>query len=128
MFLYIIILKQENKVLPPLEGAGHSALPPFIAKKKAVINMRNKDNLCFRWAVTRALHPVKDHAYRVTELLREQSEGYNWEGITFPTKVKDIGTWENNNNVSVNLFGHDDNDKKVYTIRMDQPKEETINL
>ncbi len=61
----------------PLKGARHSALPPFVAKKKAVINMKNKDDQCFKWAATRALHPVEDHAHRVTELLKKQSEEYN---------------------------------------------------
>ncbi len=115
----------------PLRGVGYRALPPFVARKKAVINIRNKDDLCFKWAVTRALHPVEDHAYTVTELLREQSKGYNWEGVTFPTKVKNIGIWEDNNNVNVNLFGNDD--EKIYTIRIGERSEgsessETINL
>ena len=30
----------------PLSGAGYSELPPFIAKKKVVINMKNDDNQC----------------------------------------------------------------------------------
>ena len=104
----------------PLNGAGHSKLPPFIAKKKAVINMKNDDDQCFKWAVTRALNPVKKHAYRVTELLKDQAEKYDWSGITFPTKVEDISVWEKNNEnkIKINVFGHDEGTQKVYTIRM----------
>ncbi len=104
----------------PLNGAGYSKLPPFIAKKKAVINMKNDDDQCFKWAVTRALNPVKKHAYRVTELLREQSEKLNWDGITFPVKVKDIPIWEKNNEnkIKINVFGYDEDTQKVYVIRM----------
>ena len=102
----------------PLRGSGYSALPPFIAKKKAVINMRNKDDQCFKWAVTRDLHPADDHAHIVTELLREQSNQYNWERIEFPTKVKDIEIWEANNDIKVNVFGFDEDEKKIYTIRI----------
>ncbi len=50
--------------------------------------------MCFKWAVTRALNPVDDNPHRITEKLREQAEKYKWNGITFPTKVKDIYIWE----------------------------------
>ena len=102
----------------PLDGSGYSKLPPLITKKKAVINMKNDDDQCFKWAVTRALNPVDDHAYRVTELLKKQAEEINWEGITFPMKVKDIPIWEKNNNKFVSVFGYDDENKKIYTIKM----------
>ena len=69
--------------------------------------MKNKDEECCKWAVTRALNPTDHNAERVTEDLRKQSEKYNWEGITFPTKVKDIHIWEQNNGINVNVFGYD---------------------
>jgi hypothetical protein len=80
--------------------------------------------------VTRALHPTDSKPERVTKELREQSEKYNWEGNTFPTKVKDIRIRETNNDTNNNLFGFDDEAKKIYTIRismLDKP-EKTINL
>ncbi len=72
----------------PIEGAGYSKLPPIITKKKAVINMMNKEcekkcgecdqceesKMCFKWAVTRALSPVDDNLQRITKELREQAE------------------------------------------------------
>jgi hypothetical protein len=117
----------------PLKGARHSALPAFLTKKKAIINMKNKDDLCFKWAVTRALNPVERDSERITKILMEQSKEYNWNNITFPTKVKDIKIWEDNNNVNVNLFGYDEEIKKVYTIRIGEQlteaeASETINL
>ena len=50
----------------PLDGSGHSKLPFLVAKKKAVINMKNSDDQCFKWAVTRALNPVKRDSERIT--------------------------------------------------------------
>ena len=32
----------------PLSGSGYSKLPPFIAKKKAIINMKNVDGVILR--------------------------------------------------------------------------------
>ncbi len=104
----------------PLSGSGYSKLPSFVAKKKAVTNMKNEDNQCFKWAVTRALNPVKKNSERITKELKKQAEEYDWSGITFPTKVKDIHIWEKNNKnkVNINVFGYDEETKKVYTIRM----------
>ena len=102
----------------PLDGSGYSKLPPLIAKKKAVINIKNNDDQCFKWAVTRALSPVKRDSERITKELRKQAEEFNWEGITFPMKVKDIPIWEKNNDKFVSVFGYDDESKKIYTIKV----------
>ena len=101
----------------PLDGSGYNKLPPLIAKKKAVINMRNDDDQCFKWAVTRALNPVGKNPDRITKELRKQAEEFNWDGITFPMKVKDIKIWEKNNDKFVNVFGYDE-DKMIYSIKL----------
>ncbi len=115
----------------PLDGSGYSKLPKLISDKKAVINMKNEkckkecgkcekcveSEMCFKWAVARALNPVKDHAYRVTELLKDQAEKYDWSETTFPVKVKDIRIWEKNNNKFVNVFGYDE-DKNIYSVKL----------
>ena len=114
----------------PLSGSGYSKLPPYIAKKNIVINMRNEDNQCFKWAVTRALNPADKNPNRITNELREQTKKYNWEDITFPTSLKKIKVWEENNNVNVNVFSYDEDERGLYTIRIGELKEpdETINL
>ena len=50
----------------PLKGNSWIPLPEKIAKKKAIVNMKNEDNECFKWCVTRALNPVKNHPERIT--------------------------------------------------------------
>ncbi len=88
--------------------------------------------MCFKWAVTRALNPVKDNPQRITNELRKQAEKYDWSEITFPTKVKDISIWEksNKNKFNINVFGYDEGAKKLSTIRIAELKDssETINL
>ena len=114
----------------PLSGSGYSKLPPFIVKKNTVINMRNDDTQCFKWAVTRALNPVDRNPNRITNELKKQTEKYNWEGISFPTKLTEIKIWEKNNNFNVNVFSYDETEKEIYTSRLGELKEpdETINL
>ncbi len=80
--------------------------------------MKNDDDQCFKWAVTRALNPVNRDSERITKKLKDQAEKYDWGGITFPTKVKDIHIWEKNNEnkIKINVFGYDEDTQKVYTI------------
>ena len=114
----------------PLKGKSYKPFPDVITKKKAVINMENNDDQCFKWAVTRALNPVERDAERITKILKTQVEKYNWNDIEIPTKLKDIHKFENNNNINVNVFSCDDGTKKVYyTLRLSKMNyEEHVNL
>ncbi|CAG2253665.1 unnamed protein product [Mytilus edulis] len=40
----------------PLGGSQYIDLPAWIKAKKAVINVKNKDEECFKWAILSALH------------------------------------------------------------------------
>ena len=42
----------------PISGSSFIPLPAKIKNKKAVINLKNEDNQCFKWCVVRALNPV----------------------------------------------------------------------
>ena len=96
----------------PLRGSSHIPLPKKISDKKALINMENKDDMCFKYAVTRALNPVSRDAERITKVLKKQASELNWNGIEFPTPCaeRQLKTFEKNNNVSVLVFGHEGND------------------
>ena len=50
----------------PLRGGCYIPLPAAVRLKKAVVNVKNKDNHCLRWALRSALFPVThgQHAYR----------------------------------------------------------------
>ena len=76
-----------NCKLCPLRGSSYLELSKSIRQKKAIINMKNDDVYCFKWANTRALNPVNgkhENPERVTKELRKQAEELNWDGIEFP--------------------------------------------
>ena len=102
----------DKSAYDPLKGSSYIPLPKKIAGKKALINMENKDDMCFKYAVTRALNPVSMHAYRVSKELKKQASELNWDGIEFPTPCteRQFKTFEKNNNVSVLVVGHEGND------------------
>ncbi|CAB4008991.1 Hypothetical predicted protein [Paramuricea clavata] len=97
----------------PFRGKGCSdPLPDFIRKKHALINMKNTDDECFKWAVTRALYPVKINSERISKKLRKQAQNLNWKNVEFPTPVKgrSIISFEQNNGVNINVFSWDETD------------------
>ena len=49
-----LFLKVDRYI--PLKGEGYIDLPAIIKSKKAVINVKNKDNRCFEYAILSALH------------------------------------------------------------------------
>jgi hypothetical protein len=79
--------------------------------------MKNNDNECFKWAVTRALNPTDTHPERISKELKEQSEELNWEGTEFPTPLNNIKRFEDNNNIGINVFSADES-LKVYPLRV----------
>ena len=112
----------------PLRGRSYISLPKVIANKKAIINMKNDDNQCFKWCITRALFPVDKNAERIDKNLRENSKRINWNGLKFPIDLKQISHFENlNQNISINVFGFDEN---VYPLRIfkGEERQQQINL
>ena len=107
----------------PLSGSSYIPLPATIMRKKAIINMKNEDNECFKWSVARWMNPVDKNPERITNDLRKQSEKLNWEGIVWPMKLKDINKFEKMNNISVNVFGL--NGTEVYPLRPSKFNHET---
>ena len=112
-----------------LKGESYIPLPDFLMRKKAIINMENKDDKCFLWSVLRYLHPREKHSSRINDL-REYENDLNFKGIDFPIKVKDIQKLENQNQnlPGINVFSVNDNNK-IYPLRLNQKDcQKTIDL
>ena len=75
----------------PLKGSTFIPLTDFIMRKKAVINLENKDDRkCFMWSILRYLDECKDK-----HSVEKNENDLNFEGIDFPVKIKDIKQFEN---------------------------------
>ena len=55
-----------------------------LSGRKAIINMQNDDNECFKWSVN-----PKDNPQHIAKELRKQAEKYDWSEIPFPTPYCD---------------------------------------
>ena len=108
----------------PLRGSTFLPLPRKIATKKAVINMKNDDDQCFKWSVVGALNPVEKNSERITNILKYQSERLDWSGLQFPVKLDHIVIFEKfNPSISINVFGFEGD---VYPLRLSKSKSELI--
>ena len=75
-------------------------------KKKATTNPKNKDNECFKNAITAALNfsKINNHPERISKL-KPFIKNYNWKDIEFPSCSKDWKKFDQNNNtIALNIL------------------------
>ena len=92
-----------------LNGKSYKELPNFIKNKKAIINIKNDDNLCFLYSVlcglkTPAIHPERVSHYK--ERLNELS--YKDEELKDGMSVHKIRFFEKRNNLKINVYSLED--------------------
>ena len=113
-----------------LGGSSYIPLPGFLAAKKAIINLKNEDNECFKRAITRLLNPVEKNSERIYIKRRETSKTLNWEGLKFPVNLSIINKFENHNSSVImnKVFGYEN---LIYSLRISKhnyKRESTVNL
>ena len=113
----------------PLRGGSYMQLPKKLQKKKAIINVQNRDNHCLRWALRAALFL----APKGTKVTRPSSypteDGLNFAGIDFPTPVSQIDKLERQNpNLAINVFGWEKDEVIVHRLSEKGGEIHRINL
>src|SRR5690606_26557144 len=106
-------------------------LPSWLQKKHAIINVKNDDQLCFKWAVLSALFPQDKHADRITKykpylntIKDSGSIQYLKDGklktreikVNYPMPVseKEYKKFEMINYININVFSYEC--QKVYPV------------
>ena len=79
--------------------------------------IQNNDEKCFVWSILVVLDPVqhRNSLHRVSKY-QEYEHELNMSGIQYPVDIQDINTFENQNNISVNVYGYED--KKIFPLRI----------
>ena len=73
----------------PLKGSSYIELPQELRNSaKGLINMKNKDNECFRWCHIRHLNPQDKDPQRIKRTDKQYIEKLDYSSIEFPVTVK----------------------------------------
>ena len=99
----------------PMKASSYLPLPKELKAKKACLSIQNNDEKCFLWSILAFLHPVQHNSYRVSKYQEYEHELYV-TGIQYPVDIKDIGKFEHQANITVNVYGYED--KKIFPLRI----------
>ena len=108
-----------------MRGSSYLPLPDWLVRKKAIVNPHNDDEECFKWSVIAVEKVGMKDPQRVSNL-RKFMDNYDWSGLEFPVSIKDIGKFENRNNISVNVLAIEGRD--IYIHRKGRRMGREINL
>ena len=115
---YLNIAKYE-----PMKGSSYIQLPEELRNSaKGLINMKNKDNECFRWCHIRHINPQEKYPQRIKKVDKQYIEKLNYSGIEFPVCIKHYNKIEKQNSININVFGYEN--KQPYPIYISKEKNE----
>ena len=102
-------------------------MPDWLACKKVIINPKNSDLECFKWAVIAALRweEIGNNPKRITKLKAFETD-FDWTGVGFPVFLRDIKEFELQNQISINVLAIED--RQIYICRKGGDYEHTANL
>ena len=117
-FKEVVQLEIHTVEFNPAKGSSYIKLPDWISNKKAIVNIKNKDEKCFLWCILRYLYPRERDEQRIKDLEKYENS-LNTKGITFPMKLKDITNFEKLNPElpGINVFSVNEN-RVFYPLRM----------
>ena len=113
----------------PLAGSSYFPLPPELSNSmKGLINLKNKDNECFKWCHIRFINPTNSHPERINIKDNEIAKTLDYRGINFPMKVRDYEIIEEKFNINVNVFRYNDEISPLYVSKKFNEQELNIIL
>ena len=97
-------------------GSSYLPLPDWLACKKALINPKNSDLECFKWAVITAMRweEIGKNPKQITKLKRFEND-FDWTGVGFPASFGTIKRFESQNQISINVLAVED--KRIHICR-----------
>ena len=91
-----------------MNGSSNIKLPTELQNSaKGLINLKNKDNECFRWCHIRHLNPQDKYPQRIKKVDKKMVNELNYKDIEFPVTIKQINKIEKRNNINISVFGYE---------------------
>ena len=101
--------------LDPLRGSTYIPLPRWIQTRRAVINVTGTGDDCFKWAILAGMHPVNVNPHR-RGMYAEHMRKYDFSSLSFPVPLQAVGSFALGNNMSMNVYGLDDDNEVIYPL------------
>ena len=97
--------------------SNYLSLSKELKAKQGYLNIENNDKKCFLWSILASLHPVQ-HRNQLDKVSKYQKYEHelNMSGIQYTVGIKDIGKFEHQNNISVNVYVCEH--KKIFPLRI----------
>jgi hypothetical protein len=97
--------------LPSITGGSYIPTPIKIANAKSgIINIKNDDQLCFKYCMLYHSSDKSKNTNRIS-VLNKLPNPYNFDKIRYPTSLKDIEIFQDNNKIKINIYNYED--KKI---------------
>ena len=106
-----------------LAGSSYIPLPPKLNPKKGLINIKNKNNECFKWCHIRLLNPTNSHPERKNKQDKKIASTLDYSGIIYPMKEHNYDIFEERFNINVNVFGYQN---RVFTLYVSKKLNEQV--
>ena len=133
-FLEITKIDLHTIEYHPFSGSSYFPLPKEIQLKKAVINVKNTDQKCFRYSIESALLNLDKNKERQSNYNKPEFD-YMFKDLEFPVKIPDIKIFEKNNpDLAINVYTFVKNQfekLEISPVRISEknlPEEKYINL
>ena len=108
----------------PLAGSSYIPLPPKLNNSmKGLINLKNKDDECFKWCHVRFINPQNKNSERIKKEDKKIASTLDYRGINFPMKAGDYEIVEERFNINVNVFGYEN---KVFPLYVSKKSNEQV--
>ena len=96
--------------------------------KHAVVNVKNRDDNCLRWALRATLaNPAPPHHPERTTWYSNQ-DGLNLRGVQAPTPIHQIQRVESQNRLAINIFGWENGGVVIHRLSKQPADMPRINL
>ena len=124
----VIKLDIHTVLYKPLGGSSYMQLPATLENSHSVLNIKNKDNKCFVWAILGHFHKVRERPDQVEHYFAYEKE-LDMKGISFPVSLSKINQFERqNDSISVNVFGFESGEIFPLKITKQKGRKHHINL
>ena len=93
---------------------------------KGLINLKNKDDKCFKWCHVRFINLINIYPERINKKDKEIEATLDYRGINFLMKARDYEIIEERFNINVNVFGYENRVFPLYVSK--KSNEQVLNV